>query len=85
MMLMVRIDQEYARVRSGRAGDAGRIVKRPRRRARASLVDPQGRVFKDLGRRSAPLAMRSASPRDALLAQALENAVRTISITRTGS
>ncbi len=79
------IDQRGEGVRSGRAGDAGRIVKRPRRRARALLVDPQGRVFKGLGRRLAPLAMRSASPRDALLAQALENAVRTISITRTGS
>ncbi len=84
-MLMVRIDQGHANVRSGRAGDAGRIVKRPRRRTRVSLVDPQGRVFKGLGRRPAPLAMRPASTRDAILAQALENAVRTISITRTGS
>ena len=52
---------------------------------RASLVDPQGRVFKGLGRRLAPLAMHSASPRDTILAQALENAVRTVSMTRTGS
>ncbi len=84
-MLMVRIDQERACVRSGRAGDAGRIVKRPRRRARASLVDPQCCVFKGLGRRLAPLAMRRASPRDAILAQALDNAVRAISIAPTGS
>ena len=84
-MLTVRIDQGRAGVRSGRAGDALRIVKRPRRRTGASLVDPRGRVFKGLGRRLAPLAMHPASPRDAILAQALENAVRTISITRTGS
>ncbi len=85
-MLMVGIDQGGAGVRSGRAGDALRIVKRPRRRTRASLVDPQGRVFKGLGRRLAPLAMRPpASPRDAILAQALENAVLPVSITRTGS
>ena len=84
-MLMVRIDQGGASVRSGRAGDAGRIVMRPRRRARASLVDPQHRVFKGLGRRPAPLAMRPASPRDAILAQALENAVLPISIAPTDS
>ncbi len=51
----------------------------------AAMVDPRGRVFKGLGRRPAPLAMRPASPRDAILAQALENAVLPISITRTGS
>ncbi len=84
-MLMVRIDQGGAGDRRGRAGDAGRIVTRPRRRARASLVDPSGRVFKGLGRRLAPLAMRRASPRDAILAQALDNAVRAISIAPTGS
>ncbi len=84
-MLMVGIDQGGAGVRSGRAGDAVRIVKRPRRRTHASLVDPKGRVFKGLGRRLAPLAMHPASPRDAVLAQALENAVLAISITRTGS
>ncbi len=84
-MLMVRIDQEYASDRSGRAGDAGRIVKRPRRRARISLVDPQGRVFKGLGRRPAPLAMPPASLRETVLAQALENVVQSLSITRTGS
>ncbi|MEE8272820.1 MAG: hypothetical protein V3R98_13990 [Alphaproteobacteria bacterium] len=44
-MLVVRIDQGYESVRSGRAGDAGRIVKRPRRGIHVSLVDPQGRVF----------------------------------------
>ncbi len=84
-MLMGSIDQGGAGVRSGRAGDAGRIVKRSRRRTRASLVDPQGRVFKGMGRRLAPLAMRPASPRDAIPAQALENAVRVIFIARTGS
>ena len=84
-MLMVIIDQGGAGVRSGRAGDALRIVKRTRRRTRVSLVDPKGRVFKGLGRRPTPLAMPPASPRDAILAQALENTVMTISITRTGS
>ncbi len=84
-MLMGSIDQGGAGVRSGRAGDAERIVKRPRRRTGASLVDPQGRVFKGLGRRLAPLAMRPASPRDAILAQSLDNAVLPISIARTGS
>ena len=84
-MLMGSIDQGGAGVRSGRVGDAGRIAKRPRRRTGASLVDPQGRVFKGLGRRPAPLAMRPASPRDAILAQTLENAVLPISTTRTGS
>ncbi len=75
---MGSIDQGGAGVRSGRAGNAGRFVKRPRRRVRASLVDPQGRVFKGLCR-------RLASPRDAILAQDLESAVRAIGITRTGS
>jgi len=62
-----------------------RIGKRLRRRTRASRVDPQGRVFKGLGRRPAPLAMHPASPRDTILAQAFENAVLATSITRTGS
>ena len=84
-MLMVSIEQGGAGVRSGRAGDAVRIVKRSRRRTRASLSDPKGRVFKGLGRRPPPLAMPPASQRDAVLAQALENAVMTISITRIGS
>ncbi len=69
---MGSIDQGGAGVRSGRAGDAGCIVKRLRRRARASLVDPQHRVFKGLGRRLAPLAMRRTSPRDAILAEPLK-------------
>ncbi len=84
-MLMASIDQRGVGARSGCAGDAVRIVKRPRRRARASLVDPKGRVFKGSGRRLPSLAMHPASPRDAILAQAFENAVMTISITRTGS
>ena len=84
-MVMVCIDQGGASVRSGRAGDAGRIGKRPRRGNRASLVDPKGRDFKTLGRRLPPLAMRPASPRDAILAQGLEIAVQTITITRTDS
>ena len=82
---MVRIDQGGTDVRSGRAGDAVRIVKRPRRRICASLVDPQGRVFKGLGRRPAPLAMHPASLRDPVLTQVLENAVRTVSIAQIGS
>jgi len=84
-MLMASIDQSGAGARSGRAGDAVRIVKRSRRRTRAALVDPKGRVFKTLGRRPAPLAMHPASPRDPVLTQALENAVMAISIARTGS
>ncbi len=89
-MLVAIIDQGGAGARSGRAGDAVRIVKRPRRRTRAPLVDPKGRVFKGLakgglGRRPPPLAMHPASPRDTILAQAFENAVMTISITRIGS
>jgi len=84
-MLMVSIDQGGAGVRSGRAGDVWRIDKRSRRSTRASLVDPQGRVFKGVGRRLTPLAMRQASPRDAILAQALEDAVLTVSIAQTGS
>jgi hypothetical protein len=84
-MLMVCIDQGGGSVRSGCAGDALRIVKRPRRGNRASLIDPKGRVFKALGRRPPPLVLRPASLRDAVLAQGLENAVQTVSITRTGS
>ncbi len=79
------IDQGDASVRSGCAGDALRIVKRPRHGNRVSLVDPEGRVFKALGRRLTPLAMLPASPRDAILAQDLENAVQPISIPRIGS
>ncbi len=84
-MFAACIDQRSVRVRRGCAGDAGSIVKRPRRSARASLVDPKGCVFKGLGCRPAPLAMPPASPRDTILTQTLENAVQTISIARTGS
>ncbi len=84
-MLTACIDQRNAHVRRGCAGDAGSIVKRPRRSKRVSLVDPKGRVLKGLGCRPASLAMPSASPRDTILTQTLENAVQTISITRTGS
>jgi hypothetical protein len=79
------IDQGDASVRSGCAGDALRIVERPRRGNRAALIDPKGCVFKALGRRPPPLVLRPASLRDAVLAQGLENAVQTVSITRTGS
>ncbi len=84
-MLMNCIDQRGARVRRGCAGDAGGIVKPPQRGPRASPVDPKGRVLMGLGRRPAPLAMPSASPRNILLAQTHENAVQSISIARTGS
>ena len=84
-MLMGCIDQRDASVRSGGAGDALRIGKPSRRGNRVSLVDPQGRVFKALGRRLPPLAMRKASPHDAILAQGLENAVQPVIITQTGS
>ncbi len=84
-MLTVCIDQRGVRVRRGCAGDAGSIVKHSRRGMRASLVDPKGRDLKALERRPAPLAMPPASPRDTILAQDIEIAVQTISITRTGS
>ena len=79
------IDPGCASVRSGGAGDAG---------ASPSLRDaaighpgstPEGRVFKALGRRLPLLTMPPASPRNAILAQGLENAVQPMSITRTGS
>jgi len=85
VMLPVCIEQRGVHVRRGCAGDAGGIVKHPRRGRRASLLDPKGRVFKALGRRPAPLAMPPASPRDTVLAQDFENAVQTISITQTSS
>ncbi len=89
-MLMGCIDQRDTSVRSGGAGDALRIGEASRRGNRVSLVDPKGRVFKALGRRLPPLAMRpnthpGASPRDAILAQGLENAVQPVIITREGS
>ena len=84
-MLTACIDQRNVHVRRGCAGDAGSIVKRPRRSMHVSLVDPKGRVFKGLGCRPAPLTMPPASSRDAILTQTLENAVQTISIARTGS
>ena len=79
------IDQGDASVRSGGAGDALRIVEPPRRGNRVSLVDPEGPVFKVLGRRLAPLAMRKASRRNAILAQDLENAVQPMSNSQAGS
>ncbi len=84
-MLMGCIDPGCPRVRSGGAGDAG---------ASSSLRDaalghpgstPEGRVFKAPGRRLSLLTMPPASPRNAILAQGLENAVQPVSITRTGS
>ena len=87
------IGQTDARARSGGAGDAqgatGRIGKPSRRGNRVCLADPQGRVFKALGRCPAPLAMRPMAPwasrRGTLLAQGLENAVQPVTNTRTGS
>ncbi len=48
-----------------------------------SWADPAGHVFK--ARRPAPLAMRPASRRGAILTQGLENAARPVTNTRTGS
>ena len=79
------IGQTDARVRSGGAGDALRIGKPSRRGTRACLTDPEGRVFKALGRRLAPLAMRQASRRGTILAQGLENPVQPVTNTRIGS
>ena len=61
------------------------IGKGPRHGNRVSLVDPEGRVFKALGRRLAPLAMDAASLHDAILAQGLEYAVQPMIIARIGS
>ena len=63
----------------------GGIGKPSRRGDRVCLADPEGRVFKALGRRLAPLAMRTASRRGAILAQGLENTVPPVINTRTGS
>ena len=79
------IGQTDASVRSGGAGDAARIGKPSRRGNRVCLADPEGRVFKALGRRLAPLAMRPASRRGTILAQSLENAVQPVINTRIGS
>ncbi len=84
-MLMDCIGPGCPSVRSGGAGDAG---------ASSSLRDAAighpgptraGRVFKALGRRLPLLTMPPASPRNAILAQDLENAVQPMIITRTGS
>ncbi len=91
------IGQTDARVRSGGAGDAVRIGKPSRRGNRACLADSEGRVFPELrviwalGRRPAPLAMRPASRRGAILARGpknsslWENAVQPVINTRIGS
>ncbi len=85
------IGQTDSSVRSGGDGDAVRIGKPSRRGTRVCLTDPEGRVFPErrvfwaLGRRLAPLAMRTASRRGAMLAQGLENAVQPVTNTRTGS
>ncbi len=79
------IDQTDASVRSGGAGDALRIGEPSRRGNRVCLADPAGCVFKALGRRLAPLAMRTASRRGIILAQDLENAVQPVINTRIGS
>ncbi len=55
-----------------------RIGKPSRRGTRVCLADPEGRVFKTLGR-------RPASRRGTILAQGLENAVQPVINTRTGS
>ena len=63
VLVMGCIGQTGASVRSGGAGDAVRIVKPSRRGNRACPADPEGRVFKTLGRRPAPLAMRNIAAR----------------------
>ena len=70
------IGRTDASVRSEAAGDALRIGKASRRGDRVCPADPKGRVFKAVGRRPAPLAMREASLRGAVLAQGFENAVQ---------
>ncbi len=63
----------------------GCIGKPSRRGNRVCLADPERRVFKALGRRLAPLAMRPASRRGTILAQGLENTVQPVINTRTAS
>ena len=95
-MVIGCIGQTDASVRSGGAGDPGsaggfaeasaaRIGKPSRRGDRVCLADAAGRVFMALGRRLAPLAMRPASRRGAILAQGLENTVLPVINTRIGS
>ena len=84
-MVMSCIDQGGASVRSGWAGDALRRIKRPRRGDRLALIDPKGHLFKALGRRLTPFAMRQASRRDAILAQDLESMVQITTISWTDS
>jgi len=84
-LIMGCIGQTGARVRSGGAGDAVRIVKPSRRGNRVCLADPAGRVFKTLGCRLAPLAMRRHPGHGAILAQGLENTVQPMINTRIGS
>ncbi len=79
------IGQTDASVRSGGAGDAVRIGKPSPRAMRVCGPDPEGRVFKALGRCLAPLAMRTASRRGTILAQGLENAVQPVINTQAGS
>ncbi len=66
-------------------GAAGRLGTPSGRGNRFGLADPAGRVFQALGRRPAPLAMRTASRRGTILAQDLENAVQSVTNTQTGS
>ena len=84
-MNMGCIDPGGTSVRSGGAGDALASLALSRRGNRASWVDPQGRVFKALGRRLPPLAMLPASRRSAILAQDLDNAVQPVFISQTDS
>jgi len=83
--MMRCVDQGSPSVRSGGAGDAGRIVKPSRRGNRASLVNPKGRAFKALGRRHPALAMREASRRAGFLAQDLESAAQHVMNPQIGS
>ena len=83
-MLMASIDQGVAGLRSGGAGDAAHrqafATPHPRFPGR-----PEGQRFQRLETSSGAARDASASPRDTILAQASENAVMAISITRTGS
>ncbi len=85
VLIMGCIGQTDASVRRGAAGDAVRSGKPSRRGNRVCLADPEGRVFKALGRRRAPFAMRPASRRGTILAQGLESAVQPVINTQTAS
>ncbi len=66
-------------------GDAGRVVKAPRRGSAPSSCNPQGHRYFPPARRRSSLAMRTASPRSSLLARQEISMSQTHPISQTGS